>query len=100
MGNFVSYYGELYCDKPVDMPTLDRMIGNLTFKLDNININIIIDLLISYKVHRSLSKGTHLTAFAVMVMADSYTHYFVAKVIHSNFSPWPDRTRIFEQRPH
>ena len=34
MGNFVSYYGELYCDKPVDMPTLDRMIGNLTLKLD------------------------------------------------------------------
>ena len=28
MGNFVSYYGELYCDKPVDVPTLDRMIGN------------------------------------------------------------------------
>ena len=34
MGNFVSYYGELYCDKPIDMPTLDRMIGNLTLKLD------------------------------------------------------------------
>ena len=34
MGNFVSYYGELYCEKPVDMPTLDRMIGNLTLKLD------------------------------------------------------------------
>ena len=34
MGNFVSYYGELYCDKPVDMPTLDRMIGNLSLKLD------------------------------------------------------------------
>ena len=34
MGNFVSYYGELYCDKHVDMPTLDRMIGNLTLKLD------------------------------------------------------------------
>ena len=34
IGNFVSYYRELYCDKPVDMPTLDRMIGNLTLKLD------------------------------------------------------------------
>ena len=34
MGNFVSYYGELYSDKPVDMLTLDRMIGNLTLKLD------------------------------------------------------------------
>ena len=34
MGNFVAYYGELYSDKPVDMPTLDRMIGNLTLKLD------------------------------------------------------------------
>ena len=33
MGNFVSYYGELYCDKPVDMLTLDRMIGNLTLRL-------------------------------------------------------------------
>ena len=33
MGNFVSYYGELYCDKPVDIPTLDMMIGNLTLKL-------------------------------------------------------------------
>ena len=30
-------------------------------------ININIDLLISYKVHRSLSKGTHLTAFALIV---------------------------------
>ena len=30
MGNFVSYYGELYCDRPVDMLTLDRMICNLT----------------------------------------------------------------------
>ena len=27
MGNFVSYYRELYCDKPVNMPTLDMMIG-------------------------------------------------------------------------
>ena len=26
-----------------------------------------IDLLISYKVHQSLSKGTHLTAFALIV---------------------------------
>ena len=32
-----------------------------------INININIDLLILYKVHRSLSKGTHLTAFALIV---------------------------------
>ena len=34
MDNFVSYYGELYGDKPVNMPTLDRMIDNLTLKLD------------------------------------------------------------------
>ena len=34
MDNFVSYYGELYCDKPVNIPTLDRMIANLTLKLD------------------------------------------------------------------
>ena len=27
-------YRELYCDKPVDMHTLDRMIGNLTLNLD------------------------------------------------------------------
>ena len=30
-------------------------------------ININIDLLISYKVHQSLSKGTHLTAIALIV---------------------------------
>ena len=34
MDNFVTYYGQLYCEKPVNMPTLDRMIGNLTLKLD------------------------------------------------------------------
>ena len=34
MDNFVNYYGELYCDKPVHIPTLDRMINNLTLKLD------------------------------------------------------------------
>ena len=32
--NFVTYYGQLYCDKPVNMPTLDRMISNITLKLD------------------------------------------------------------------
>ena len=32
-----------------------------------LNININIDLLILYKVHRSLSKGTHLTAFALII---------------------------------
>ena len=37
MDNFVTYYRELYCDKPVHMPTLDRMIDNLTLKLDEIN---------------------------------------------------------------
>ena len=34
MDNFVTYYGELYCDKPVNTPTLDRMIDSLTLKLD------------------------------------------------------------------
>ena len=34
MENFVSYYGELYRDKPVNIPTLDGMIDNLTLKLD------------------------------------------------------------------
>ena len=34
MDNVVTYYGELYCDKPVYIPTLDRMIGNITLKLD------------------------------------------------------------------
>ena len=29
--------GELYCDKPVDIPTLDRMINNLTLKLDEVD---------------------------------------------------------------
>ena len=34
MDNFVKYYWELYCDKPVNIHTLDRMIDNLTLKLD------------------------------------------------------------------
>ena len=34
MENFVTYYGELYYDKLVNIPTLDRMIDNLTLKLD------------------------------------------------------------------
>ena len=37
MDNFVTYYGELYCDKPVNIPTLDRMINNLTLKLDEVD---------------------------------------------------------------
>ena len=37
MDNFVTYYGELYCNKPVHIPTLDRMINNLTLKLDEID---------------------------------------------------------------
>ena len=28
--NFVTYYGQLYRNKPVNMSTLDRMISNLT----------------------------------------------------------------------
>ena len=32
MDNFVKYYGELYCNKPVDIHILDRMIDNLTLK--------------------------------------------------------------------
>ena len=28
MDNFATYYRELYCDKPVHIPTLDRMINN------------------------------------------------------------------------
>ena len=37
MDNFVTYYRELYCDKPVQIPILDRMIDNLTLKLDEID---------------------------------------------------------------
>ena len=37
MDNFVTYYRELYCDKPVNIPTLDRMINNLTLKLDEVD---------------------------------------------------------------
>ena len=37
MDNFVTYYGELYCDKPVHIPTLDRMIDNLTLTLDEMD---------------------------------------------------------------
>ena len=47
-----------------------QVLTDLRFKLGdgiNINININIDLLISYKVHQSLSKGTRLTAFALIV---------------------------------
>ena len=32
MDNFVTYYRELYCNKPVQIPILDRMIDNLTLK--------------------------------------------------------------------
>ena len=38
MDNFVTYYGELYCDKPVNVHTLDRMIDNLTLKLDEADV--------------------------------------------------------------
>ena len=37
MDNFATYYGELFCDNPVHIPTLDRMINNLTLKLDEID---------------------------------------------------------------
>ena len=37
MDNFVTYYRELYCNKPVQIPILDRMIDNLTLKLDKID---------------------------------------------------------------
>ena len=37
MDNFVTYYGKLYCDKPVHIPTLDRMIDNLTLTLDEMD---------------------------------------------------------------
>ena len=37
MDNFVTYYGELYCDKPVNVRTLDKMISNLTLKLDEVD---------------------------------------------------------------
>ena len=38
MDNFGTYYGELYCDKPVNVHTLDRMIDNLTLKLDEADV--------------------------------------------------------------
>ena len=41
MDNFVTYYGELYCDKPVNIPTLDRMINNLTLKLDEVDAAVL-----------------------------------------------------------
>ena len=34
MDNFVKHYGELYCDKPVNTHVLNRMIDNLTLRLD------------------------------------------------------------------
>ena len=34
MDNFVKNYGELYCNKPVNIHILHRMIDNLTLKLD------------------------------------------------------------------
>ena len=63
--NFVTYYGQLYCDKPVNMPNLDRMIGNLTLKLDEedasvlgapINMNKVREVL--KKVPRAKPPGT------------------------------------------
>ena len=38
MDNFVTNYGELYCDKHVHIPTLDRMIDNLTLTLDEMDV--------------------------------------------------------------
>ena len=83
--NFVSYYRELYCDKHVDMHTLDRMIGNLTLKLDEkdvatlgvpINMNEVREVLekvprgktpgpdsLPYKIYRALP-GLAATAIA------------------------------------
>ena len=72
MGNFVSYYGELYCDKPVDMPTLDMMIGNLTLKLDEkdvatlgapINMNEVQEVL--EKVPRGKTPGPDLLPYKI-----------------------------------
>ena len=34
MDNFVKYYRDLYCDKPINVHILDRMIDSLTLKLD------------------------------------------------------------------
>ena len=34
MDNFVKYYGELYCNKPINVLILNRMIDSLTLKLD------------------------------------------------------------------
>ena len=34
MDNFVTYYRELYCNKLVQIPIIDRMIDNLTLNLD------------------------------------------------------------------
>ena len=72
MGNFVSYYGELYCDKPVDMLTLDRLIGNLTLKLDEkdvatlgapINMNEVREVL--GKVPRGKTPGPDLLPYEI-----------------------------------
>ena len=37
LNNFIKYYTELYKHKPVHYPTLDRLIGNLTLELDDLD---------------------------------------------------------------
>ena len=56
-----NFLGESWEDLPNRMMNMSEI---KALSRPNINININIDLLILYKVHQSLSKGTHLTAFA------------------------------------
>ena len=56
MDNFVTYYRELYCDKPVHISTLDRMIDNLTLKLDEIDVATLGTPITMNKVREVLGK--------------------------------------------
>ena len=93
MGNFVAYYGELYCDKPVDMPTLDRMIGNLTLKLDEkdlatlgapINMNEVHEVL--GKVPRGKSPGPDSLPYEIYRALPGLAATAISK---ESFFSWP-----------
>ena len=85
--NVVTYYGQLYCDKPVNMPTLDRMISNLTLKLDEedvaalgapINTNKVQEVL--KKVPRAKTPGPDLLPYKIYRVLPGPAAIAIAKI--------------------
>ena len=56
MDNFVTYYEDLYCNKLVNIPTLNRMIDNLTLKLDEADVAALGAPISMYEVQEVLGK--------------------------------------------